>query len=531
MGTKITALYCRLSRDDAMLGESNSIANQRELLTRYAHEIGLRNTRAFIDDGFSGTSFDRPGWQELIREIDSGNITAVLVKDMSRMGRDYLRVGLYMEQFTDQSIRLIAVNDGVDTLEGIDDFAPFRNIMAEWYARDISRKIKASMRTKALAGKHLTSYPVYGYKLDPEDKFHWIVDDEAAEVVRDIYNLCIKGHGPSQIETILNKHGIDSPAVHQKKNGINTRAQHTYWGAGMVAKILSRLDYLGHTVSGRTYKKSYKAKRTHLNDRDQWIITENTHEAIIDERTWNLVQKLRESTKRRQTKMGDMGPLNGMLFCFDCGKRLRIQRDMKTKFQYYICPTYTNSRVGNRECAIHSTPRHFIEPYILEELRRITAFAREREAEFVALVESSYIRATDEELRKAKSELANATDRSTELDRIIKKLYEDNATGRITDERFDVLYTDFEAEQAELKKTIVRLTTHVETVQERKCHVDYFLALTKEYPDITELTAEIVRLFIDRVVCHQANGRWGQNREQKIDVYYNDIGLIEEFCF
>ena len=525
---KITALYCRLSRDDAMLGESNSIANQRELLLRYAREIGLRNTRAFIDDGFSGTSFDRPGWQALIREIDDGNVSAVLVKDMSRVGRDYLRVGLYMEQFTDQGIRLIAVNDGVDTLEGIDDFAPFRNIMAEWYARDISRKIKASMRTKALAGKHLTCYPVYGYKLNPEDRFHWIVDEEAAEIVREIYSLCMKGYGPSQIETILNQRGIDSPSVHQKKNGINNRGKYTYWGAGMVAKILGRMDYLGHTVSGRTYKKSYKSSRSYQNDRDQWIITENTHEAIIDERTWNRVQQLRESRKRSQTKMGDMGPLNGLLFCFDCERRMRIQRDQKSKFQYYVCSTYQSSRTGHRACTFHCTPHHIIEPFILEELRRTTAFAREREAEFIALAEKSYIRATDEELRKAKSELAIATDRSAELDMIIKKLYEDNATDRITDERFDVLYTDFEAEQTELKKTIAHLAAHIEAVQERKYHVDYFLKLTKEYPDITELTAEIVRLFIERIVCHQANGRWGRNREQRIDVYYIDIGLIEE---
>jgi len=352
MEAKIAALYCRLSRDDALQGESNSISNQRELLSRCARENGYVNTRFFIDDGYTGTTFDRPGWQQLMLEVEDGNVEAVLIKDMSRMGRDYLRVGLYMEQFADQGIRLIAVSDGVDTNKGVDDFTPFRNIMSEWYARDISKKIKASMRTKALAGKHLTCYPVYGYKLDPADKYHWIIDEEAADVVREIYRLCMQGFGPNQIETILNERGVDSPSVHQRKNGIKNRGQITYWGKGMVAKILSRMDYLGHTVSGRTYKKSYKGTRTYPNDRDKWIITENTHEHIIDKETWERVQSLREATKRKSTNMGEMGPLNGLLFCADCGQRLRIQRDMKTKFQYYMCKTYCTiilSCAGNKQ--------------------------------------------------------------------------------------------------------------------------------------------------------------------------------------
>lgn len=264
---------------------------------------------------------------------------------MSRMGRDYLRVGLYMEQFAEQGIRLIAVNDGVDSLSGFDDFTQFRNIMAEWYARDISKKIKASMHTKALSGKHLTGFPVYGYKTNPENKHHWIIDEEAAEVVREIYRLYMDGFGPNQIETILNERSVDSPAIHQRKNGIATRATTGYWGNGMVAKILGRMEYIGHTVSGRTYKKSYKAKRTHKADPENWIITENTHEAIIDKEIWERVQKLREKTRKKTTPMGDMGDmgvLKGMLFCADCGERLRIQRDAASKFSIIcarpICP-------------------------------------------------------------------------------------------------------------------------------------------------------------------------------------------------
>lgn len=528
MESKITALYCRLSRDDALQGESNSISNQREFLTRHARELGLRNTRFFIDDGFSGVTFDRPGWQELMVEVDEGNVAAVLLKDMSRMGRDYLRVGLYMEQFTELGIRLIAISDGVDTAKGVDDFTPFRNIMSEWYARDISKKIKASMRTKALSGKHLTSYPVYGYKLDPENKYHWIIDDEAAEVVREIYKLCMEGFGPNQIETILNNRGVDSPAIHQRKNGINTRASTGFWGTGMVAKILGRMEYIGHTVSGRTYKKSFKAKRTHKAEEENWIITENTHDAIVDKQTWERVQKLREKTKRKSTAMGDMGALNGLLFCADCERRLRIQRDNKGKFQYYVCSTYQKSRTGHRECSLHCTPCHLIEPLILSELQRITAFAREHETEFVELVEKTYERTSEQELRSAKSELAKAEQRVLELDHIIKKIYEDNATGRLTNERFDKMYADYEAEQSGLKADINRLKALIEAERDKQKNIDLFLEMVKKYTDVSELTAEIVRIFIDRIVCHQPNGKWGKNRRQKLDIYYNFIGLLDE---
>ena len=528
MDEKITALYARLSRDDALQGESNSISNQRELLSRHARESGYVNIRFFIDDGHSGTTFDRPGWQRLIQEVDDGNVEAILVKDMSRLGRDYLRVGLYMEQFADQGIRLVAVNDGVDTSKGIDDFTPFRNIMSEWYARDISKKIKASMRTKALSGKHLTGYPAYGYKLDPADKYHWIIDEEAAEVVREIYRLCMRGFGPAQIETILNERGIDSPSVHQRGNGILNRGKMTYWGAGMVAKILSRMDYLGHTVSGRTYKKSYKGNRTYQNERDKWIITENTHDHIIDLETWDRVQRLRESTKRKQTSMGEMGPLNGLLFCADCEQRLRIQRNEKNKFQYYVCKTYMTSRTGHRECSPHNTPRHFVEPLILGEIRRVTEFAREREAEFIALVEKTHERIAESELRSAKIELEKSKQRITELDVIIKKLYEDNAVGRITNELFDRLFSDYEAEQTRLKGRTAELNGLIAAENERNASVTRFLGLVKKYTDVSELTAEIVRTFIDRIVVHQANGRWGKNRRQRVDIYYNFIGLIEE---
>jgi len=526
MEGKIDALYCRLSRDDALNGESNSISNQRDLLSRYARENGYMNPRVFIDDGFSGTTFDRPGWQQLIQEVDEGNVKAILVKDMSRLGRDYLRVGLYMEQFADQDIRLVAVNDGVDTSKGVDDFTPFRNIMAEWYARDISKKIKASMRTKALAGKHLACYPVYGYKQDPADKSRWIVDEVAAEVVRDIYQLCMQGHGPCQIASILNERGIDSPSVRQHKNGINNRGDDTRWGGSVIFQILRRIDYLGHTVSGRTSKKSYKANRSCQNEREKWIITENTHEQIVDTETWERVQRLREATKRKQTFLGDMGPLNGIMFCADCGRRLRISRDAKTTSQHYVCSSYMTARKEERVCTLHNTPRHFIEPLILGEIQRITEFAREREAEFVALVEKTHERVADSELRSTKGELKKANKRTAELDVIIRKLYEDNATGRIPDELFDRLYAGYATEQAQLKVRTTELAKHIEAENEKNTSVKRFLGLVRKYTDTSELTAEIVRVFIDRIVVHQGNGRRGKNRTQQIDVHFNCIGFI-----
>jgi len=295
----------------------------------------------------------------------------------------------------------------------------------------------------------------------------------------------------------------------------------------MVAKILSRMDYLGHSVSGRTYHKSYRDKRSFNSPRENWIITENAHERIVDTDTWERVQKLRENTKRKSTKMGELGALNGLMYCYDCNKRLRIQRDHKTKFQYYVCPTYQSSRAGHRECSIHCTPRHFIEPLILGEIQRVTAFAREHEADFVALVEKTHARSADNELRSAEIELDKAQNRTIELDRIIKRIYEDNVAGRLTNERFDKLYSDYEAEQAGLKSKMDELSMLLKTEKENYSNITRFLGLVKKYTDVSELTAEIVRIFIDRIVVHKSNGL-RKERTQQIDIYFNFIGHIEE---
>ncbi len=358
--SKFAALYCRLSRDDALQGESNSISNQREMLVRYAKDNGYPNTRFFVDDGYSGTTFNRPGWQELMEEVDNGNVCAVIVKDMSRMGRDYLRVGLYMEQFADQDIRLIAISDAVDTGKGVDDFTPFRNIMSEWYARDISKKIKAAKHTKALAGKHLTGYAVYGYKLDPNDKEKWIVDEPAAEIVKEIFQLCMSGFGPGRIAAMLEERGVPNPAAQQKANGITPRSGLNHrWHDSTVARILERLEYLGHTVAEKTYKKNYKTNNSTFNPTEKWIITENTHEPLIDLETWERVQKIREG-RRRPTKMGDCGPLNGLMYCSDCNSKLRIRRatGRPNNLEYYVCSRYYIVR--DKTCTAHTVNRFIL---------------------------------------------------------------------------------------------------------------------------------------------------------------------------
>jgi len=497
------------------------------MLLRHAKELGYKNTRIFVDDGVSGTTFDRAGWQELIAEVDVGNVIAILIKDMSRMGRDYLRVGLYMEQFAEQGIRLVAIGDAVDTNNGTDDFTPFRNIMAEWYARDISKKIKAAFRNKALSGKSLSAYPLYGYKVNPSNKHQWVVDDEAAKIVQEIYKLCMEGHGASRIGAILDERGVDPPSVYNEKNNITSKARLTYWSRDTIENILSRIEYLGHTVSYRYYSKSYKSKQSSKNERDKWVVTENTHQPILDERLWERVQKLRESTKRKVTRMGEMGVLNGLLYCFDCGRRLRIQRNTGSEFNYYVCPTYSTSLAKPRECSTHSTPRHVIEPLILSELQRFTKFAREHESEFIALVEKNYERVSEKELRSAKAELTKAEKRVAELDRIIKKLYEDNAMERIADDWFEKMFAEYTSEQSGLEVVIKQISEKVETENESRRNIERFLELVKSYTDISELTAEIVRIFIDRIVCHQSNGRMNANRRQQIDIYYNFIGLVD----
>ena len=329
------------------------------------------------------------------------------------------------------------------------------------------------------------------------------------------------------IATILNERCVEPPSIHQRKNGIGNRTKDSYWRGGVISAFLARVDYLGHTVSARTHHRSYRDKRSFDLPQENWIITEDTHEPIIDIDTWERVQRLRENTKRKFTTMGDMGTLNGIMVCADCGLRLRIQRSHTERNEYYVCRTFSNSRAGHRECFSHCTPRQYIEELILGEIQRVTAFAREREEEFVALVEKTHERVADNKLRSSAIELDKANQRITELDRIIKKTYEDNVAGRLSDERFDMMYADYEKEQADLKSRTGELIAFLESEKEKSSSVERFLGLVRKYTDVSVLTAEIVRVFIDRIVVYQAVGR-GKTRTQRIDVFWNFIGLIEK---
>lgn len=530
--SNITALYCRLSRDDELQGDSNSIINQKAILQKYADDNGFCNTRFFVDDGYSGTNFDRPDWQRLISLIDEGAVGTVIVKDMSRLGRDYLKVGYYTEVlFPESNIRFIAINNGVDSENRQDsDFTPFLNIINEWYAKDTSKKIRAVFKSKGQSGKPLCTNPPYGYVKDPENKQHWVIDESAAEVVRQIFRLCIAGYGPTKISNILEARKIENPVAHGKRNGLNLPAHRTeydepyLWHDSTIARILSRQEYLGHTVNFKTYRKSYKQKKQLYNDPSEWQIFENTHEAIIDKETFDIVQRIRDG-RRRFTPMGEMPLLSGMLFCADCGSKLYQVRGRGWTHdkEYFVCATYRKKKGG---CASHQIRNVVVEKLLLDDLRRITAFARERESEFVELVAQHSRQEVDKLMRESKRELDIANTRIRKLDEIIQRLYEDNIEGKISDERFAKLSTTYETEQKELTACIKKLTAIIAEQNDKFLNADRFLALVRKYIDIRQLDAEIIREFVEKIIVYHAE-RIDGHRVQRIKICYNGIGSVE----
>ena len=524
---KITALYCRLSRDDELQGDSNSIINQKAILKKYADDNGFGNTQFFVDDGYSGTNFDRPDWQRLIALAEDGAIGTVIVKDMSRLGRDYLKVGYYTEVFfPGVDIRFIAINNGVDSANQQEsDFTPFLNIINEWYAKDTSKKIRAVFKSKGQSGKPLCTNLPYGYMKDPEDKLHWIVDEPAAEVVREIFNLCVKGFGPTQIAKILTERKVPTPTAHAKANGINipttkTLCNDTVWHDSTIAHTLSRQEYLGHTVNFKTYRKSYKQRKQMKNDPSEWQIFENTHEAIIEKETFDIVQRIRDG-RRRLTLMGEMPILSGMIFCADCGKKLyQVRGRCLPQKEYMVCSTYRKVKGG---CSSHQIRNEVIEALLLDGIRNITAFAKEHETEFVEMLIKQSKSETEKCLRDGKRELEQAQARITKLDDIIQKLYEDNLDGKISDERFSKMTANYEAEQQTLEHRIKELSALIAAHNDTTSNIDSFLKIVRKYTEITELTAEIIREFIDKVYVYQSE-RIDGNKVQRIKIVYNCIG-------
>ncbi|SCP98360.1 recombinase family protein [Anaerobium acetethylicum] len=528
---KITALYCRLSRDDELQGDSNSIKNQKTILQKYADDNGFSNTEFFVDDGYSGTNFDRPDWQRLLSQVEEGNISTVIVKDMSRLGRDYLKVGYYTEVlFPSSDIRFIAINNNVDTANQQDsDFTPFLNIINEWYAKDTSKKIRSVFKSKGQSGKPLCTNPPYGYTKDPEDKTHWIVDEEAAKVVKEAFHLCMQGYGPTQIAKEFSKRRIMNPTAHAKASGVNIPDNRGHnddyiWRGSTIVHMLSRQEYLGHTVNFKTYRKSYKNKKQLKNDPSEWMIFENTHEAIIEKPVFEVVQKIRDG-RRRLTPMGEMPILSGMLFCADCGAKLYQvrHRGWEHDKEHFVCATYRKIKGG---CSSHQIRNVVVEELLLDGIRRVTAFARDHEDEFVEMVTKKTRIELDKSMREGKRELEQSQARISKLDEIIQRLYEDNIEGKISDERFAKMTTNYEAEQHTLESRVAELKSAMTSEKESSLGVDHFLALVRKYTDIKELTAEIIREFVEKIYVYKAERTDGR-RVQRIKIVYNCIGEFD----
>jgi DNA invertase Pin-like site-specific DNA recombinase len=529
---KLTVLYERLSRDDELQGESNSITNQKKILEDYANHHGFGNILHISDDGYSGTNFDRPGWKQLLAEIEAKNVGTVIVKDMSRVGRDYLQVGFYTEvMFRNNEVRFIAISNNIDSAAGDNEFAPFLNIMSEWYARDTSRKIKAVLHSKGKSGKHITNPVIYGYRKHPDDKDKWIIDDEAAAVVRRIYQMTIGGVGIFQIAKTLANEKVLRPSVYiaLRDGGTYTPATasepYTWWYV-TVKNILRRPEYMGCTVNFRTYKDSYKDKRAKNRPQEEWEVFEGTQEPIVDPNTWQTAQKCRE-TVRRPNSAGTPNPLTGLVYCADCGNRMHNHRGARAA-QYdsqdnYICNRYNTYP---QKCTIHYIKTSTLQTLASDTIKQFGEFARRDEENFVKLVrEASELRSA-EAAKTHKERLAKSERRHAELNGLIKRLYEDTVSGRLSEKRFEILSREYEDEQENLETQIAEMRAALERYGEDSGRVEKFLEIVRRYTDFTELTPAMLNEFIDKIVVHEAvrtNGR----RTQQVDIFLNFVGKLD----
>ena len=502
-GGEITALYCRLSRDDDLVGDSNSIVHQKEILESYAKSHAFLNPVFYVDDGYSGTNFNRPAFQRMLGDIESGKVKTVIVKDMSRFGRNYIMVGYYTEiLFEQKGIRFIAVNDMVDSKQEGDEFTPFRNIINEWYAKDTSKKVKAVLRAKGMSGKHVSPVPPYGYKKDERDKTKWVIDEEAALVVREIYRLYLEGAGTKEIADILTARGIETPIIYFKRRGMPVRSKSEVpdvWSMATVAGILKQEAYTGCTVNFKTKKKSYKTKYQERLPRENWVIFENTQEDIIDRETFAIVHKMLES-RRRPKKIGAprVNVFNGLVYCADCGNRMYLHHNTKqTQRDAFVCSRYRRAKF--HDCTSHHITYDLLYTIVLNDLRRVCRSVRERRQEFIALYYGEMEQKVNTRSNAVKSELSRSERRCAEIDGIIKRLYEDSLCGKISDDRFAVLSKDYEAEQAKLKTRIADLNAGLKAIKDRDDGLNRFLLLVDKYTEIPELTPEILNAFIDRI--------------------------------
>ena len=518
----ITALYARLSQEDALDGESNSIANQKKILLKYATDNHFSNPTFFIDDGVSGVTFDRPGWNEMIRLAEAGKVQTVIVKDMSRMGRDYLKVGYYTESFfAERDIRYIAINDGVDSDKGDNDFTPFRNLFNDFYARDTSKKIRAVMRAKGNAGEHLCTNPPYGYMKDPADKKKWMVDEEAAEIVKRIFDLCIAGKGPMQIAKLLTaEHILTVKAHYAQRAGKPLPEKPYHWDPKSVAGILERPEYTGCTVNFKTYSKSHKLKKRLYNVPENQRIFPNTQPAIIDEQVFVRVQELRENKRRPAKQAERQGLFSGLLYCADCGSKLHFAtgKNMTPQQDCYRCSRY-KSNTG--DCTMHFIREETLKLFVLQRIFDVTALFFDDAMAFEEAAKKQHFQEAEKEAQKRKREIAQAEKRIAELDRIFKRIYEDDISGTISHERFLKLSTDYEAEQRELTEQVKTWREVVEIFEQDRSDFDSFAAIVRKYVGIRELTPTIVNEFI----VHAPDKSSG-HRRQKIELVWNFIGEV-----
>ena len=536
---RITALYERLSRDDELVGESNSIVNQKAYLEGYAAQHGFLNCVHYTDDGWSGGNFDRPSWKQLVADVEAGKVGTVLVKDMSRIGRNYLQTGYFTEVlFRQHDVRFIAIANNVDSDDpGSNEFTPFMNIMNEWYLRDQSRKVRAAVQLKGRSGKPITTNAPYGYKKDPEDHNHWLIDEEAAAVVLHIFHLSIEGHGPYEIANILMHEKVETPGYYfSKRSGDagqgNGSPEHRYdWHGGTVLNILSKQEYMGHTVNFRTRKVSYKSKKKVDNPPEEWVIFENTHEAIVDADTWHLAQH-EKGTKTRIDSVGLANPLTGLMFCADCGAKMYNSRHRNERnndasglhFDTYNCSTYSNTRIREtRICSNHHISTQAVRTLLLEAIRKIAQYAIADPKAFAQQIRAEAQIQHEAAAKELKRRLAHDRKRCAELDGLFQKLYESYATGKITEKRFDMMAANYETEQTELEQRIADGQQELDTYLQDEDRIDKFLELTKRYTDFSELTTPMIKEFVEKIVVHAPDRSTGQ-RTQQVDIHFKFIG-------
>lgn len=525
---KITPLYERLSRDDELQGESNSISHQKQMLEEFARRNGLPNPTHFTDDGVSGTRFDRPGFLAMMEEVEAGRVEAIVIKDMSRLGRDYLKVGQVMEILRQRGVRLIAINDGVDSLKGDDDFTPFRNIMNEFYARDTSRKIRSVFKSKGMSGKHLTGTVIYGYLWD-EKREHWLVDEEAAAVVRHIFALAMEGYGPYQIATKLSEEKIEMPAVHLARYGEGVNKNKAFadiyrWSASTVVEILKKQEYLGHTVNFKT-RKYFKDKKSHYVDESEWTIFENTHEAIIDQETFDNVQRIRGNARRYPDGFGEAHPLTGLMYCADCGGKMYVHRTYNGKrVPQYTCGQYGKYPIGSLCPTQHRIKAEAVLTLIADMLRAIAEYSRNDRAEFIRTVQETQVAQQTADISKKRKRLAAAQKRAGELEKLICKIYEDNALGKLPDARYEALDAQYAKEQDALNAEIVELEKAVTGYEQSRKSAEKFIALIDKYENFDTMTNTMLNEFVEKILVHERARKGSQDTTQEVEIYFNFVG-------